>query len=206
MIAGVMLCGAMFGASTLARADHNERFGVLWPKIYAPTITGNLFDDDEEIIEEQRVYERQKLRRAKPRVVKKVAVRTIDDVKRPLVKLPTQTVAKAAVLRPKLKPTSLQVASATLQKPIAATQAKLVLDDLEIAPKTTSANIASVAPTTNTIGCSKGVEIITGYGFSGVKPKSCSGSAYAFDATRANAAYIITLSAATGEITDVKKL
>lgn len=56
------------------------------------------------------------------------------------------------------------------------------------------------------IGCGKGAEIVSGYGFTSVKPRLCTGTTYSFDATRAANAYLIKVSAATGEITDVQKL
>jgi hypothetical protein len=57
-----------------------------------------------------------------------------------------------------------------------------------------------------TIGCTAGAAVITGYGFGEVKPKACTGAVYAYNATRAGKLYEIKLTAASGEITDVKKL
>ena len=62
------------------------------------------------------------------------------------------------------------------------------------------------ATTGGTIACSKGAEIVSGYGFTSVKPRLCTGATYSFDATRAANAYLIKVSASTGEITDVQKL
>ncbi|MBL8790463.1 MAG: hypothetical protein JNM45_08185 [Rhizobiales bacterium] len=56
------------------------------------------------------------------------------------------------------------------------------------------------------IACSKGAEIVSGYGFTSVKPKLCNGATYSFDASRAANAYVIKVSSATGEITDVQKV
>jgi hypothetical protein len=64
---------------------------------------------------------------------------------------------------------------------------------------------AAVTPK-GAIACSKGAEIVSGYGFTSVKPKVCNGTTYSFDASRAANAYVIKVSAATGEITDVRKL
>jgi hypothetical protein len=239
-IVGLMVCGAVFGAGSTARADHETRFNVLWPKIYAPTITGNLFDDDEENVEDpafrRRMKQRQALRqnfdvddlepryerkKIKPAAPKKKIVRNIDDVKKPIAKPQVKAVsikpevkpvvqiavANPVVIMPKLKPELQKIAALTPVKPEAAPKARLILDEPVVAPKASLPAVAAKpVASPNVIGCSKGVEIVTGYGFSEVKPKSCSGAVYAFDASRANAAYVITLSAATGEITDVKKL
>ena len=47
---------------------------------------------------------------------------------------------------------------------------------------------------------------MSGYGFTSVKPRTCTGTTYSFDATRAANAYLIKVAAASGEITDVQKL
>lgn len=93
----------------------------------------------------------------------------------------------------------------TAAKPVTETPAA------KTAPATTKvASAASPAATGATpkgaIACSKGAEIVSGYGFTSVKPKVCSGATYSFDASRAANAYVIKVSAATGEITDVQKL
>ena len=49
-------------------------------------------------------------------------------------------------------------------------------------------------------------DFVSGYGFTSVKPKVCNGATYSFDASRAANSYVIKVSAATGEITDVQKL
>jgi hypothetical protein len=56
------------------------------------------------------------------------------------------------------------------------------------------------------VNCGKAESIITGYGFSGVKPQSCTGKVYAFNATRGGRNFAIKLDPATGELTEVKKL
>lgn len=57
-----------------------------------------------------------------------------------------------------------------------------------------------------TIGCTAGAAVVTGYGFGEVKPKVCTGNTYAYTAARGGKSYQIKLTAASGEITDVKKL
>ena len=143
--------------------------------------------------------------------------------KKPLAKS-TQTVA--AIAKPKLKtasktpvkvtatpvvamaevPADLAGKTPVLSQTAAATPAKpnVVAKPLVVSkPKT---QVASASPTAGAIGCSKGAEIVSGYGFTSVKPRSCSGTNYSFDATRGASGYLIKLSAATGEITDVTKL
>ena len=72
-----------------------------------------------------------------------------------------------------------------------------------VAKPVTTPAVKSAKPA---IGCSNAADIVAGYGFSGVKPKSCTGASYTFNAARAEKAYVITLSSSTGEITDVKKV
>lgn len=55
------------------------------------------------------------------------------------------------------------------------------------------------------MSCEAAAEIVGGFGFSDVKPTSCSGSAYGFEATRDGASYSIKVGASDGELTEVKK-
>lgn len=56
------------------------------------------------------------------------------------------------------------------------------------------------------LSCDKATAIVSGYGFAAVKAEDCDGKVYAFNATRDGKAYAIKLSAASGELTEVKKL
>jgi hypothetical protein len=56
------------------------------------------------------------------------------------------------------------------------------------------------------LSCEKATSVVTGYGFSGVTPSSCSGKVYAFNATRDGKSFAIKLDSASGELTEVKKL
>jgi hypothetical protein len=62
---------------------------------------------------------------------------------------------------------------------------------------------ASAAPG---MSCDKAGEIVSGYGFTSVKPTTCTGQVFAFNATRSGKAYVIKLSSASGELTEVKKV
>lgn len=59
---------------------------------------------------------------------------------------------------------------------------------------------------TGAMSCDKAGEIVSGYGFSGVKATSCKGSVYSFAAARDGKPYTVKLSAASGELTEVKKV
>ena len=54
--------------------------------------------------------------------------------------------------------------------------------------------------------CDKAEKIVSGYGFTSVIPTSCTGQIFAFNATRSGKAYVIKLSSASGELTEVKKV
>jgi hypothetical protein len=91
------------------------------------------------------------------------------------------------------------------------------------APKSTNSQIANVAqprpnpasvekitpdaPTKSaSVSCTKGASIVTSYGFSAVTQKTCSGGTYVYGATRSGKNFEIQVSAASGELTAVKKL
>lgn len=62
------------------------------------------------------------------------------------------------------------------------------------------------APSSTTLSCDKAGQIITGYGFSSVKPETCTGKVYAFAAARDGKTFAIKLDSSNGELTEVKKL
>jgi hypothetical protein len=55
------------------------------------------------------------------------------------------------------------------------------------------------------LSCEAAVGVVGEYGFSDVKPQSCSGKIYAFSATRDGAGYSIQMTSADGEISKVTK-
>ncbi len=69
-------------------------------------------------------------------------------------------------------------------------------------PKTQSAT-KKAAPK---ISCTKAGQVVSGYGFGNVKSVDCDGQVYAFNATRDGKKFSIKLNAASGELTEVKKL
>ncbi len=56
------------------------------------------------------------------------------------------------------------------------------------------------------VTCAKATQIVTGYGFSDVKVKSCTGNIYAFTGTRSGKNYEISVSSARGDLTEVKRI
>lgn len=92
--------------------------------------------------------------------------------------------------RKKLKPSASQAPVAAKKK---TTVAKATTE--EVQPKTTAA-----------LSCDKATAIVAGFGFATIKAEDCDGKVYAFSATRDGKAYAIKLSAASGELTEVRKL
>jgi len=100
--------------------------------------------------------------------------------------------------RKKKKKLSLPSSKEPTKKVVTKDAAKVVPKD---APKETKA-----AKKSSAMSCDKASDIVTGYGFSDVKATSCSGSVYSFAAARDGKPYTIKLSAASGELTEVKKV
>lgn len=98
----------------------------------------------------------------------------------------------------------------TPQKPAAvSTTTSGGLDNSESAPKATSSQTPSAAASTAPaagLSCEKAAAVISDYGFSDVAPASCAGKVYAFNAKRDGKSFAIKLNAASGELSEVKKL
>jgi hypothetical protein len=61
-------------------------------------------------------------------------------------------------------------------------------------------------PAKKGVDCGKGASIVAGFGFSGVTTKSCTGTTFVYGATRSGKTFEVQVSAASGELTAVKKL
>ncbi len=131
-------------------------------------------------------YEPQPLVTAKPKPASKSIAK---PVKPGNAALTTATLGETLDV-PAAKKTPPAAKPAAVAKPQAATVAKP----------------APPAPPKNTLSCDKAGSIIAGYGFAGVKPDSCKGKVYAFNATRDGRTFAIKVDAASGELTEVKKL
>lgn len=101
-------------------------------------------------------------------------------------------------IAPKKKKTvkAVPVTKSVVKKSVAATERKTVIT---VEKKT-------VPATTTGMSCDKAEKIVSGYGFTSVKPTTCTGQVFAFNATRSGKAYVIKLSSASGELTEVKKV
>ena len=110
----------------------------------------------------------------------------VPVTEKPLVKkAKRKPVAKVAVVKPVVKslpPSDKTIQTASLSKRF---------DD-------------KVGP--SKVDCKKGAAIVSGYGFSTVTTKSCTGETLVYGATRSGKNFEIQVSSASGELTTVKKL
>jgi hypothetical protein len=112
---------------------------------------------------------------------------------------------------PATKPVVKKSVAATEKKPVAiASKEILTTTEKKITVATEGSAVVSaekkVAPVTAGMSCDKAEKIVSGYGFTSVKPTACTGQVFAFNATRSGKAYVIKLSSASGELTEVKKV
>jgi hypothetical protein len=129
--------------------------------------------------------------------------RKVPVLKAPAVKKAAAKPKPAVVAKPK-------VVASTPSKPIVKPKVQVASLGKPAAPAKPKP-IAAVTPKSNkvtdkTIGCTAGAAVVTGYGFAEVRPKACTGKTYAYTAARAGKTYEIQMTAASGEIVDVKKL
>lgn len=109
-------------------------------------------------------------------------------------------------IAPKKKKTA-KAAKPVEKKSVVSTEKKAAASPVASVEKkavtATEKKIASAAPG---MSCDKAGQIVSGYGFTSVKPTTCTGQVFAFNATRSGKAYVIKLSSASGELTEVKKV
>jgi hypothetical protein len=72
--------------------------------------------------------------------------------------------------------------------------------------KAVSSTGKKTASAATAISCDTAEKIVSGYGFAIVKPTTCTGQVFAFNATRSGKVYVIKLSSASGELTEVRKV
>ncbi|MFO1034069.1 MAG: hypothetical protein U1E15_08380 [Hyphomicrobiales bacterium] len=188
---------------------------------YAPSRRAYIDDPGADSLDP--VYQPPVKKKVTPKSAKKVA--TVKPVSKP--KSVAAVPAKPAPSIAKTDTQVASIAPVTVKAPIVAKPAKAAplslaaVDDekSDLPTASTSAQAAvpakkplpSVPATTvkdskvaslqsaggSSIACSKGAEIVSGYGFTSVKPKTCTGTTFSFDAARGANAYVIKLAAAT---------
>jgi hypothetical protein len=119
-------------------------------------------------------------------------------------------IVKKAAAKPKVAAAKPKIVAAAPPKPVVKPKLQIANLDKPVTPAKPKV-VAPVAPKANkvtdkTIGCTAGAAVVTGYGFAEVKPKACTGKTYAYTAARAGKTYEIQMTAASGEIVDVKKV
>ena len=118
--------------------------------------------------------------------------RVEDD--EPVYTSPKKKKKKTVKAVPVTKPVVKKSVATTEKKTVITTEKKAVV----------SAEKKAVTASTG-MSCDKAEKIVSGYGFTSVKPTTCTGQVFAFIATRSGKAYVIKLSSASGELTEVKK-
>jgi hypothetical protein len=104
---------------------------------------------------------------------------------------------------PAPKPVIKKSVASSENKAVITTEKKSVVSSDE---KEVASIEKKTVPTAGGMSCDKAGKIVSGYGFTSVKPTTCTGQVFAFNATRSGKAYTIKLSAASGELTEVKKV
>ena len=117
----------------------------------------------------------------------------------PVYIAPKKKTKKTVMTAPAPKP--------VVKKSVASTEKKAVTASVaSVEKKTVTSAEKKTASAASGMSCDKAGEIVSGYGFTSVKPTACTGQVYAFNATRSGKAYVIKLSSASGELTEVKKV
>ena len=94
-----------------------------------------------------------------------------------------------------------------VRKSVASTEKKTVTSSMaSVEKKVVVPAEKKTASAASGMSCDKAGEIVSGYGFTSVKPTTCTGQVFAFNATRSGKAYVIKLSSTSGELTEVKKV
>jgi hypothetical protein len=97
--------------------------------------------------------------------------------------------------------------TATAMKPVTKTTTATTKPVTATATKTASAAAATEPqPPKGALACDKATGIVSGFGFANVKAASCTGQVYSFSGARDGKNFAIKLDAATGELTEVKKV
>ena len=72
--------------------------------------------------------------------------------------------------------------------------------------KAVSSTGKNTARAATTISCAEAEKIVSGYAFASVTPTTCTGQVFAFNGSRSGKSYVIKLSSASGELTEVNEI
>jgi hypothetical protein len=126
-----------------------------------------------------------------------------DDYYEPQYRAEDDEPTQIAPKKKKKTVKAVPVTKPVVKKSVAATEKKTVIT----AEKKAVVSVEKkTVPATTGMSCDKAEKIVSGYGFTSVKPTTCTGQVFAFNATRSGKAYVIKLSSASGELTEVKKI
>jgi hypothetical protein len=121
----------------------------------------------------------------------------------PVYIAPKKKAKKTVKAVPVPKPVAKKSMAATQKKAVTSTETKSVAS---VEKKAVAPLEKKTAAAASGMSCDKAGQIVAGYGFTSVKPATCTGQVFAFNATRSGKAYVIKLSSASGELTEVKKV
>ncbi len=120
---------------------------------------------------------------------------------------PFKTAAQSPAISPELEAKPVVAVKPEAKAVVAAKpEAKAVVAATPEANTPLAAKPKAARTAKGSLSCEKAETIISGYGFTGVKASSCEGKVYAFDAARDGKTYAIKLDAASGELTEVRKV
>jgi hypothetical protein len=110
---------------------------------------------------------------------------------------------KTVKAAPAPKPVIKKSVASTEKKAVTSTETQSLAS---VEKKAVAPTEKKTAVTASGMSCDKAEKIVSSYGFTSVKPTTCTGQVFAFNATRSGKTYVIKLSSASGELTEVKKV
>lgn len=137
-----------------------------------------------------------------PVVKRKPAAKKKTVFKEPAKKAPVKKMA--AVENPPLNPAAKPPSAAGKKVTAVETPREAPVTPSGAKPVKKAAPAAK--PAAGALSCDKATGIVTGFGFTDVKPAVCTGQFYTFNAARDGRPFTIKLNARSGELTEVKKV
>jgi hypothetical protein len=201
-IMSATVCAGLLGAVMMVQPAEARRLHFWWEQQAQPEFVpyDQVYDEpyvddrqDADVAEQfnQDQYDRYMREMGHPK-----RKRVVDNYFNPQVDQPTYKKAPSYKLK---KPApKLAVAKPVVKAPPVAPDKPVQTASL--------ANRMSDKVQSKKVDCTKGASIVSGYGFSGVTSKSCVGDTLTYAATRSGKNFEIQVNAASGELTNVKRL